>query len=76
MLEFVESDRLDLSFSYAVHQARIGELMRGYKNVPMSFADACLVRLNEERAGRVFTLDSDFRIYRKHGRDKLDLIIP
>lgn len=76
LLEFVGSGHLDLSFSYAAHHVRISELMRGYKNVPMSFADACLVRLTEEQRGSVFTLDTDFLIYRKHGRDKLDLIIP
>lgn len=76
LLEFVESGHLDLSFSYIAHHDRISALMRSYMNVPMSFADACLVSLNEERAGKVFTLDTDFQIYRKHGRAKLDLIIP
>ena len=40
-----------------------------YDNVPASLADACLVRLSElyERC-RVVTLDSDFNIYRRHGR--------
>jgi predicted nucleic acid-binding protein len=42
--------------------------MRRYRNRPMSLADACLVRLSEiELAAEVFTLDSDFRIYRRHG---------
>ncbi|MBM3776252.1 MAG: PIN domain-containing protein, partial [Acidobacteria bacterium] len=43
-------------------------LMRRYRNRPMSLADACLVRLSEiHPTGQVFTLDSDFRIYRRHG---------
>ena len=43
-------------------------LMRTYRNVPMSLADATLVRLSELRAdSKIFTLDADFRIYRRHG---------
>ncbi len=45
---------------------RIGELMRKYRDLPMDFADAALVRVAErERFRRVFTLDRrDFSIYR------------
>ncbi|MDP3071992.1 MAG: PIN domain-containing protein [Opitutaceae bacterium] len=51
--------------------------MAKYHDVPMSLADACLVRMSElhDRA-RVFTLDSDFRRYRRHGRQTIPLIIP
>ena len=35
----------------------------------MSLADACLVRMAERYSSSiVMTLDRDFRIYRKHGR--------
>ncbi len=51
--------------------------MRRYANVPMSLADACLVRMSELAAGCVlFTLDGDFRIYRRHRRQKIPLVIP
>lgn len=50
--------------------ARIEVLMRRYRNVPMSLADATLVLLAETTAaGDVFTLDSDFLIYQWQGRD-------
>ena len=43
----------------------------------MSVADACLVRLSETIAGStVFTLDGDFRIYRRRGRHTIPLLIP
>jgi hypothetical protein len=43
----------------------------------MSLADACLVRMSELLDNSVvFTTDSDFHIYRKNGRQKIDLIIP
>ena len=43
----------------------------------MSLADACIVRMAElfDRHD-VFTLDSDFSVYRKNGREALTLIFP
>lgn len=52
-------------------------LIRRYNDTPMSFADACLVRMAEKSDGAVvFTTDSDFRTYRKNGRQVIPLIIP
>ena len=52
-------------------------LMERYANVPMSFADACLVGLAESTAGaRIFTLDRDFLIYRQHDDKPLALLSP
>ncbi len=39
--------------------------------------DACLVRMSELTSdGIVLTLDGDFRIYRRHGKQKIALRIP
>jgi predicted nucleic acid-binding protein len=58
-------------------QADLRALMRRYRNRPMSLADACLVRLSElEPLGEVFTLDSDFRIYRRHGNKVIPVLMP
>lgn len=45
---------------------RVRELMRKYRDLPMDFADAALVRVAErQRIRKVFTLDArDFGIYR------------
>ena len=52
-------------------------LMRRYRDRPMSLADACLVRLAELHLGGViFTLDSDFRSYRRHGNKVIPLLMP
>lgn len=73
--QLVASGRIDLSFSYADHLKEIHRLMQVYENVPMSFADACIVRLAElHRDSRILTLDGDFRIYRKHRNKPLRLI--
>ncbi len=43
----------------------------------MSLADACLVRLSEiYRTGQVFTLDADFRIYRRYGNKVIPVLMP
>ena len=55
----------------------IGRLIRRYRNVPMSFADACLVRLVERTEhASIMTLDSDFHIYRQARRRVIPLLTP
>ena len=69
--------RLELPFTVRDHHSLIHELMARYANVPMSFADACLVRMSELwPEAPVFTLDSDFRVYRRNKRQSLPLICP
>jgi predicted nucleic acid-binding protein len=58
-------------------QSDLRALMRRYRDRPMSLADACLVRLAElHPAAEVFTLDSDFQIYRKHGNKVIPTLSP
>jgi predicted nucleic acid-binding protein len=57
--------------------ADLRTLMRRYRNRPMSLADACLVRLAELHPnGVVFTLDADFRLYRRHGNKVIPVLMP
>ena len=52
-------------------------LLRKYGEVPMSLADACLVRMSETVADPVIlTTDSDFQIYRRHSRQVVPCIVP
>jgi uncharacterized protein len=52
-------------------------LMERYANVPMSFADACLVAMAEQAPeAKIFTLDRDFLIYRRTDGQALPLIAP
>lgn len=77
LIELLGRGVMDLSFSYADHFDRVNELMRAYENVPMSFADACLVRMAEVHPdGHIFTTDGDFHIYRKHGDASLAVLTP
>lgn len=48
--------------------ARMRALMEQYRDLPMDLADASLVAVAEERRlDRIFTLDSDFHVYRLSG---------
>ena len=75
--QLVDSGRLNLTFRYRDHTGRVHELMNKYVRVPMSFADACLVALAESVSDpRVFTVDEDFRIYRRKRNRPLELLSP
>ncbi len=53
------------------------KLIHKYEDLPMSLADACLVRLAElHPKASVFTLDTHFQIYRKQGRQQIPVIMP
>lgn len=55
----------------------IEHLLAKYESVPMSLADACLVRMSELASrSAVVTLDSDFRIYRRRGRQAIPILAP
>lgn len=67
----------DLSFHLEDEAAKVSSLMDRYTSVPMSLADACLVRLSEIHPKLpLLTLDSDFKIYRRHGRQMIPVIAP
>jgi len=54
---------------------RCRELMSKYKSLPMDLSDASLVVLAERlRTRRIFTLDSDFRVYRVQGRQGFEIV--
>jgi hypothetical protein len=59
-----------LLHSADAEEPRMQALMEQYQNVPMDLADASLVSAAETTGLRlIFTLDSDFHVYRIHGRD-------
>jgi hypothetical protein len=66
-----------LGFDLDDHFDAVASLLAKYGKVPMSLADACLVRMSELHDGaRVFTLDANFKLYRRHGRQAIPLIYP
>jgi predicted nucleic acid-binding protein len=66
-----------VSFALAENMESVVKLIEKYRNVPMSLADACLVRMTETLANPIIlTTDQDFRVYRRHSRQVVPCAIP
>jgi len=77
VFEFLSRRILHTPFRLGEHVNQIGWLLQKYSNIPMSLADACLVRMTElYPESLVLTLDTDFRIYRKNKRQVIPVLSP
>ena len=77
VLKLLDRELIQIPFKLDLEISTIQSLMKKYSNLPMSLADACLVRMSEQISQSIIcTLDSDFRIYRKEKRKVIPLIIP
>jgi predicted nucleic acid-binding protein len=65
------------SFHPGEESEHLTRLMLKYAHVPMSFADACLVRMSETMSDPVLlTTSVAFRAYRRHGRRAVPCVLP
>jgi predicted nucleic acid-binding protein len=65
------------SYRFGDDMDAVLKLLEKYADVPMSFADACLVRMTEVLNDPVLlTTDTDFRVYRRHGRQTIPCVLP
>jgi predicted nucleic acid-binding protein len=65
------------AFALADNRDPVFNLMQKYADVPMSLADACLVRMTEILADPlILTTDADFRVYRRHSRQVVPCAMP
>jgi len=77
VLELVRRGIVEVAFRVEDHAEALMKLTAKYADVPMSLADACLVRMSEIHRDRsVMTLDADFRIYRRLGRQVIPTRTP
>lgn len=68
---------LDVSFRLGDEAGAVQRTMEKYRDLPMSLADACIVRMSQQHPGSVvLTLDGDFRIYRRSGRRPVPVRMP
>lgn len=75
--ELLRRRALLIGFELAENLEPVLKLLEKYSDVPMSFADACLVRMTETLADPVvLTTDVDFRIYRRHSRQMVPCVTP
>jgi predicted nucleic acid-binding protein len=65
------------AFRFGDDMNAVLQLLEKYADVPMSFADACLVRMTETlNDPMLLTTDADFRIYRRHSRQSIPCVPP
>lgn len=75
--ELVARRILEIPFRVEEHARSLAGLLEKYASIPISLADACLVRMSELlESSTVFTLDQDFRLYRRHGRQVIATLLP
>jgi uncharacterized protein len=68
---------LRVAFTVAENVEPVVRLMEKYSDIPMGFADACLVRMTETLADPIIlTTDHDFRVYRRHSRQVVPSVTP
>ena len=77
ILGLFEKSACSLDFALTPNFDEVSAKLQQYADVPMALADACLVRMSELVPNcTVLTLDQDFRIYRRHKRERIPLLIP
>jgi uncharacterized protein len=77
LIELLSRRAVICGFQFNEHLDDIIALLRKYADVPMSLADACLVRMSEVFSDpMLLTTDSDFHIYRRHGRQVIPHVSP
>ena len=77
-LRLVNAGVLRIDFDLKTNANRVQRLMEKYADLPMDFADACLVTMTEKIADSlVITLDAkDFSVYRRHEREVVPFLAP
>jgi uncharacterized protein len=77
LFDLLQNGALNIQFRIEEQVGEVRRLLQKYRDTPMSLADACVVRMAElHERHAVLTLDSDFLVYRKHGRVPIPLIHP
>ncbi len=77
IFSLIKKEQLIIPFKIWEEITAIDMLINRYESVPMSLADACLVRMIEKKLGNVIlTIDSDFLIYRQNKNEIIPIISP
>lgn len=77
LVRLLGDGRLRVAYGVRDEGKPVFDLMDKYADVPMSLADACLVRMSETLPDPVvLTADADFKIYRRHSRQMVPCVLP
>lgn len=75
--QLLRRGHLRLAFNLADELPQVIGLRAKYTDVPMSLADACLVRMTEMLSDPILvTTDADFKVYRRHSRQVVPCLMP
>jgi len=76
LFDMIADDAVGLASLDDADLKRMKVLMQKYRDLPMDFADAALVRVAErERISRILTFNRHFRVYALPGRSKF-VVLP
>lgn len=68
---------IQVNLEFEAQSPSIWQLLDRYQDIPMDLADACMVRLSELFVQHVvWTVDSDFKFYRRNKRAAIPLMAP
>jgi predicted nucleic acid-binding protein len=77
LLDLIARGALRSEFRVDTEVDQIRRLMKKYADVPMSLADACLVRMSEiNPRAAVLTLEAHFRVYRRNRNRAIQILMP
>jgi len=77
VMRLLERGNVKTAFNLAEQFQPVTELMAKYEDIPMSLADACLVRRSElQPSALIFTTDAHFGIYRRLKRQPIQTLAP
>jgi len=77
VMELVARGIVRSDFRVMAEVDSVRALMKKFATVPMSLADACVVRMTElDQKSVVLTLDSDFKVYRRNKRHVVPTLMP
>jgi predicted nucleic acid-binding protein len=77
VLALIDTGLLRVDFDFVGCLSRIAALARRYADRAPDLADLCLICLSERfPAHPVVTVDGDFRIYRRHQRQTIPVVMP
>jgi len=77
LIKLIDQKIVSVAFRLDEEHVRVGNLIRRYSDLPISLADACLIRMSEIFSDcRLFTFDGGFQVYRRNGRQVIPTVSP
>lgn len=77
VLKFLDTGLITLEFEIHSHHKELSKLADKYADRSPDLADLCLIRMSELNPKLpVFTVDDDFTVYRRNGKDPIPVMMP